>query len=160
MPRPGSLDIGRLGEMLSRVKGRIVHKPLDRVSPLAVPVMLEIGREPVYGEAADAMLAEAAEELIEEAMGEGAPRGMGHGREGESGGTAATNGGRADLPGGVEVGLLPALRSSPIPPARCTGRSRAAHRRRPASRKGLGFAARGALLPPYDTAATLARLGR
>jgi ATP-dependent Lhr-like helicase len=64
----GLLDIRRLGEMLARVKGRIVHKPLDRVSPLAVPVMLEIGRETVYGEAADTLLAEAADELIKEAM--------------------------------------------------------------------------------------------
>ena len=65
----GLLDIRRLGEMLSRVKGRIVHKALDRVSPLAVPVMLEIGRETVYGEAADSLLAEAADELVKEAMG-------------------------------------------------------------------------------------------
>jgi ATP-dependent Lhr-like helicase len=65
----GLLDIRRLGEMLSRVKGRIVHKALERVSPLAVPVMLEIGRETVYGEAADSLLAEAADELVKEAMG-------------------------------------------------------------------------------------------
>jgi ATP-dependent Lhr-like helicase len=38
------------------------------VSPLAVPVLLEIGRESVYGEAHDALLAEAAGELIDEAM--------------------------------------------------------------------------------------------
>jgi ATP-dependent Lhr-like helicase len=65
----GLLDIRRLGEMLARVKGRIVHKGLDRVSPLAVPVMLEIGRETVYGEASDVLLAEAADELVKEAMG-------------------------------------------------------------------------------------------
>jgi ATP-dependent Lhr-like helicase len=64
----GLLDIKRLGEMLSRIKGRIVHKALDHVSPLAVPVMLEIGRETVYGEAADSLLAEAANELVKEAM--------------------------------------------------------------------------------------------
>ncbi len=64
----GLLDIKRLGEMLSRVRGRIVHKALDHVSPLAVPVMLEIGRETVYGEAGDALLAEAADDLIKEAM--------------------------------------------------------------------------------------------
>ena len=58
----------RLGEMLARMKGRITHKPLDHVSPLAVPVMLEIGRELVYGEASDALLAEAEAELIKEAM--------------------------------------------------------------------------------------------
>ncbi len=64
----GLLDIKRLGEMLSRIKGRIVHKALDHVSPLAVPVLLEIGRETVYGEAADELLAEAADELVKEAM--------------------------------------------------------------------------------------------
>jgi ATP-dependent helicase Lhr and Lhr-like helicase len=64
----GLLDIRRLGEMLSRIRGRIVHKALDHVSPLAVPVMLEIGRESVYGEAADTLLAEAADELVKEAM--------------------------------------------------------------------------------------------
>jgi len=64
----GLLDIRRLGEMLSRSKGRIVHKALDHVSPLAVPVMLEIGRESIHGEAGDALLAEAADELVREAM--------------------------------------------------------------------------------------------
>jgi ATP-dependent Lhr-like helicase len=65
----GLLDIRRLGEMLSRIRGRIIHKPLDRVSPLAVPALLEIGRETVYGEASDELLAEAADELVKEAMG-------------------------------------------------------------------------------------------
>ncbi len=65
----GLLDIKRLGEMLSRIRGRIIHKALDRVSPLAVPVMLEIGRETVYGEASETVMAEAAEDLIKEAMG-------------------------------------------------------------------------------------------
>jgi ATP-dependent Lhr-like helicase len=65
----GLLDIKRLDAMLSRIKGRIVHKALDRVSPLAVPVLLEIGREPVYGEASETMLAEAEADLVKEAMG-------------------------------------------------------------------------------------------
>jgi len=34
-----------------------------------VPVILEIGRESVYGEASDVLLAEAADELVREAMG-------------------------------------------------------------------------------------------
>jgi ATP-dependent Lhr-like helicase len=66
----GLLDIRRLGDMLARIQGRIIYKALDRVSPLAVPVMLEIGREAVYGEASDALLAEAAEELVKEATGQ------------------------------------------------------------------------------------------
>ncbi|MBR0982926.1 ligase-associated DNA damage response DEXH box helicase [Bradyrhizobium liaoningense] len=65
----GLLDLRRLGDMLARIQGRITHRELDRVSPLAVPVMLEIGRESVYGEAADELLAEAADELVKEAMG-------------------------------------------------------------------------------------------
>ncbi len=64
----GLLDIRRLGDMLSRIKGRIVHKALDHVSPLAVPVMLEIGRESVYGEASEEVLAEAEAQLVKEAM--------------------------------------------------------------------------------------------
>jgi ATP-dependent helicase Lhr and Lhr-like helicase len=63
----GLLDIRRLGEMLSRIRGRIIHKALDHVSPLAIPVMLEIGRESVHGEAADALLAEAEADLVREA---------------------------------------------------------------------------------------------
>jgi ATP-dependent Lhr-like helicase len=64
----GLLDIRRLSEMLSRIKGRIIHKALNRVSPLAVPVMLEIGRESVRGEAAEELLAQAEAELVDEAM--------------------------------------------------------------------------------------------
>jgi ATP-dependent Lhr-like helicase len=54
--------------MLARIKGCILHKPLARVSPLSVAVMLEIGREAVHGEAADALLAEAEATMIQEAM--------------------------------------------------------------------------------------------
>ncbi|GIL02433.1 MAG: DNA ligase-associated DEXH box helicase [Alphaproteobacteria bacterium] len=63
----GLLEVRRLGEMLSRVRGRIVHKRLDQVSPLAVPILLEIGSEAVVGEAQEALLAEAADELLKEA---------------------------------------------------------------------------------------------
>jgi ATP-dependent helicase Lhr and Lhr-like helicase len=63
----GLLDVRRLADMLSRIRGRIVHKALDHVSPLAVPVMLEIGREAIYGEATESLLAEAEAELVKEA---------------------------------------------------------------------------------------------
>nr|WP_295463765.1 ligase-associated DNA damage response DEXH box helicase [Mesorhizobium sp.] len=65
----GLLDIHRLAEMLSRVRGRIVHKHLERISPLAVPIMLDIGKERVNGGAADALLQDTEDDLIEEAMG-------------------------------------------------------------------------------------------
>ena len=70
----GLLDLRRLSDMLTRIQGRIVYRQLDRVSPLAGPVMLEIGREQVFGEASDALLAEAAEELLKEAMEPQTPR--------------------------------------------------------------------------------------
>ena len=63
----GLLDIARLSTMLDRIEGRIVHRALDRVSPLAVPILLDIGKEPVYGEARDEALKMAADELAEEA---------------------------------------------------------------------------------------------
>jgi ATP-dependent Lhr-like helicase len=54
--------------MLARVEGQILHKPLERVSPLAISVMLEIGREAVYGEAAETILEEAESALMDEAL--------------------------------------------------------------------------------------------
>lgn len=65
----GLLDVRRLADMLSRIKGRIVHKRLEQISPLAVPVMLEIGRETVNGAANESLLMEAAD-LVSEAMGD------------------------------------------------------------------------------------------
>ena len=65
----GLIDVHRLGGLLKRIKGQIVHRALDTVSPLAVPVLLEIARESIYGDAHDALLAEAAGALVHEAMG-------------------------------------------------------------------------------------------
>jgi ATP-dependent Lhr-like helicase len=64
----GLIDVGRLGNFLKRIKGRIRHIGLRRVSPLAVPVMLEIGRESVPGEASEVLLRETVEELLAEAL--------------------------------------------------------------------------------------------
>ncbi len=66
----GLLDVARLSEMLMRVEGCILHQKLDRISPLAVPVMLDIGKESVAGAAADDILRENADDLVREAMGE------------------------------------------------------------------------------------------
>ncbi len=63
----GLLDLARLADMLARIEGKLIHAPLERISPLAVPVMLEIGRESVFGEAQDQILAEAASVLIGDA---------------------------------------------------------------------------------------------
>jgi len=63
----GLLDIARLGDFLRRIKGKIQHIDAPQISPLAVPVLLEIGRENVHGETQDDLLREAAQELIVEA---------------------------------------------------------------------------------------------
>ena len=65
----GLTDLGRLAGMLGRVAGRVRAVRLDRVSPLAVPVLLDIGRESVRTEGGeDALLAET-EALVAEATG-------------------------------------------------------------------------------------------
>ncbi len=62
----GLLDSRRLGGVLKRIKTGIIHQDLERISPLAIPIMLEIGKEPIAGEAQELLLAEAAEELMNE----------------------------------------------------------------------------------------------
>jgi ATP-dependent Lhr-like helicase len=64
----GLIDVGRLNQFLQRIHGRIRHIALGQVSPLAVPVMLEIGRERVPGDAGETLLRETVEELIAEAL--------------------------------------------------------------------------------------------
>jgi len=76
----GLTDVRRLSDFLDRIRGRIAHKDLDRISPLAVPVILEIGRESVSGSATDELLEQAAAELVAEAMPELAGRGNAQGR--------------------------------------------------------------------------------
>ncbi|WP_422346138.1 ligase-associated DNA damage response DEXH box helicase [Parasphingorhabdus sp.] len=61
-------DVARLGDLLDRAAGSMVHVALDRVSPLAVPVLVMIGREHVAQGATDDALLIEAEGLIEEAM--------------------------------------------------------------------------------------------
>jgi len=65
----GLLDVRRLSDMLVRIRGRIDHNVLDHISPFAVPVMLEMGREPVFGASVqDAVLGEAEDVLVRDAM--------------------------------------------------------------------------------------------
>jgi len=64
----GLLDLKRLGDLLRRIRGHMIFKPLQKMSPLSVAVLLEIGRESVYGEAGDHLLAEAEARMLSEAM--------------------------------------------------------------------------------------------
>jgi ATP-dependent Lhr-like helicase len=68
----GLTDLTRIAGMLARIHGHVRHMVLSRVSPLAVPVLLEIGRVSVRDEAGDDALLEEAE-LVAEAMGEADP---------------------------------------------------------------------------------------
>lgn len=61
----GLVDFGRIEEMIARVDGRIDHKRLSRVTPLAAPLFLEMGRVPVKGAAEERLLAEEATRLME-----------------------------------------------------------------------------------------------
>ena len=62
-------DVGRLGALLDRAAQTMVHKKLDRISPLAVPVMAIVGRESVAQGAAEDQLLFEAEALAKTAMG-------------------------------------------------------------------------------------------
>ncbi len=64
----GLTDVGRLADMLARVEGRIRTVRLDRCSPLAVPVMLDLGREHVRTEADEEALLAETESLLDEAL--------------------------------------------------------------------------------------------
>jgi ATP-dependent Lhr-like helicase len=61
-------DVGRLGDLLDSAAERLVHVELDRVSPLAVPVMVMIGRESLPQGAVDDELLLEAETLAGAAM--------------------------------------------------------------------------------------------
>ena len=61
-------DVGRLADLLERSARELVHVELDRVSPLAVPVMTMIGREAVPQGAVDEELLLEAESLAAAAM--------------------------------------------------------------------------------------------
>ncbi len=63
-------DVGRLANLLDRAGGTMLHVDLERVSPLAVPVLVLIGREKVSTGSADDDLLIEAEALAAEAMGE------------------------------------------------------------------------------------------
>ncbi|HYG28681.1 MAG TPA: ligase-associated DNA damage response DEXH box helicase [Allosphingosinicella sp.] len=64
-------DVGRLADLLDRAKGTMVHVDLERVSPMAVPVLVMIGRERTAQGLTDDFLLLEAESLAREAMREG-----------------------------------------------------------------------------------------
>ncbi len=63
----GLVDFGRIEEMLDRIGPRIDHVQPDRVTPLAAPLFLEMGKVPVKGSAEERLLAEEAQSLMQSA---------------------------------------------------------------------------------------------
>ena len=63
----GLVDFGRIEDMLQRVQGQIDHRILDRVTPLAAPLFLEMGKVPIEGAATERILADEAARLMDAA---------------------------------------------------------------------------------------------
>jgi ATP-dependent Lhr-like helicase len=60
----GLIDFGRIEDMIRRIDGRIDLIEHSRVTPLAAPLFLEVGRVPVKGMAEEKLLAEEAARLM------------------------------------------------------------------------------------------------
>ena len=63
----GLVDFGRIEDMLTTLAPHIDHVPLTRVSPLAAPMMLEMGRVPIKGQARERQIEDAAHKLMQAA---------------------------------------------------------------------------------------------
>jgi ATP-dependent Lhr-like helicase len=66
----GLTDLNRLSLMLDRASTQLRVRVLDRVSPLAVPVLLDIGRESVRTAQDEDSLLQETEQLVAEALGD------------------------------------------------------------------------------------------
>ncbi len=63
----GLVDFNRIEDMLTRTDGRIDHLRLEQLSPLAAPLLLEVGKIPVLGSGRERLEAQKAEELMQKA---------------------------------------------------------------------------------------------
>lgn len=61
----GLVDFGRIEEMLSRIEGRIDLVRLPRITPLAAPLLLEVGKVPVKGAGIEKLMQQEAEALMQ-----------------------------------------------------------------------------------------------
>ncbi|UWR85025.1 ligase-associated DNA damage response DEXH box helicase [Phaeobacter inhibens] len=60
----GLVDFGRIEEMLTRINGNITLNRLSQISPLAAPLLLEVGKVPVKGAAQEKLLQRETEDLM------------------------------------------------------------------------------------------------
>ncbi|WP_426033061.1 ligase-associated DNA damage response DEXH box helicase [Cypionkella sp. TWP1-2-1b2] len=63
----GLVDFGRLEAMLQRIGDRVDHVRLERPSPLAAPLFLEMGKVPVDGKGRERLAEDAAVQLMRDA---------------------------------------------------------------------------------------------
>ena len=63
----GMVDFDRIEELTDRIKGRVDHVAAPHVTPLSAPLILEVGRVPVKGEAERRLLDEEIGALLREA---------------------------------------------------------------------------------------------
>ncbi|MBC7675727.1 MAG: DNA ligase-associated DEXH box helicase, partial [Rhodoferax sp.] len=63
----GLVDFGRIEDMLTNLAPRIDHVALNRPSPLAAPMFLEMGRVPIKGQGRDRLVEDAALKLMQDA---------------------------------------------------------------------------------------------
>lgn len=60
----GLVDFGRIEEMLRRTQGSIDHVTVDRIPPLAAPMILEMGRVPIAGMGREKLMQDASDALM------------------------------------------------------------------------------------------------
>ncbi|WP_424987731.1 ligase-associated DNA damage response DEXH box helicase [Microbulbifer sp. S227A] len=63
----GLVDFGRIEDLLDRVGDRLDLLRLDRVTPLAAPLLLEVGKVPIKGAAEERLVAEESRRLMQDA---------------------------------------------------------------------------------------------
>lgn len=61
----GLVDFGRIEEMLTRTAGRVDHMKTSRITPLAAPLFMEMGRVPIKGAAQERLIEETAAKMME-----------------------------------------------------------------------------------------------
>ena len=63
----GLVDFARIDSRLMRIKGQIITRRLERLTPFAAPLLLEVGKVPVKGAAEESLLAEETAALMQSA---------------------------------------------------------------------------------------------
>ena len=61
----GLVDFGRIEDMITRINGNIDLLHLPQITPLAAPLLLEIGKVPIKGAGLEKLLEQEAEELMQ-----------------------------------------------------------------------------------------------